>query len=244
MVILSGLFVKRGRIVCGKSGAGVGRRPIQLTRLAGAPHNGDIVCENGGSRVTAFDHRQGQQGRPGHAQLDRLRCAARQLLLDGGAAANWRACRMAASTSRMRRSTATRKAPRATRRRSASSAPSDSRDLSYLELSRLTNRFANVLRALGVGKGERVFVLAGRIPELYVAVLGSFKNGSVVSPLFSAFGPEPIATRIDHRRRARAGHHRSAVPAQDRADPRPAAGAAPRAAGARGRRRTRRSPAR
>jgi acetyl-CoA synthetase len=71
------------------------------------------------------------------------------------------------------------------------------RDVSYGELSRLTNRFANVLRSLGVGKGERLFVLSGRIPALYIAVLGSFKNGTVVSPLFSAFGPEPIATRLN-----------------------------------------------
>jgi len=71
-----------------------------------------------------------------------------------------------------------------------------SRAVSFGELARLTNRFANVLRRLGVVKGDRVFVLAGRIPELYVAVLGSFKNGSVVSPLFSAFGPEPIVTRV------------------------------------------------
>jgi acetyl-CoA synthetase len=41
-----------------------------------------------------------------------------------------------------------------------------------------------------------VFILAGRVPELYVAALGSLKNGSVVAPLFSAFGPEPIETRI------------------------------------------------
>jgi acetyl-CoA synthetase len=71
------------------------------------------------------------------------------------------------------------------------------RDIRYGELSRLTNRFANVLKSLGVGKGERLFLLSGRIPELYVTVLGSFKNGTAVSPLFSAFGPEPIATRIN-----------------------------------------------
>ncbi|MDX5318964.1 MAG: acetate--CoA ligase [Actinomycetes bacterium] len=71
------------------------------------------------------------------------------------------------------------------------------RDVTYSELSRLTNRFANVLTGLGIGKGDRLFVLTGRIPELYVAVLGSLKNGTVVSPLFSAFGPEPIATRIN-----------------------------------------------
>ena len=38
-------------------------------------------------------------------------------------------------------------------------------DLSYGELARQTNRFANVLQGLGVGKGDRLFVLAGRIPE-------------------------------------------------------------------------------
>ena len=72
-----------------------------------------------------------------------------------------------------------------------------SRDIRYGELSRLTSRFANVLKTLGVGKDERLFLLSGRIPELYIAVLGSFKNGTAVSPLFSAFGPEPIATRIN-----------------------------------------------
>ncbi len=71
------------------------------------------------------------------------------------------------------------------------------RDVSFGELSALTNRFANVLRSLGVRKGDRLFILAGRIPELYVALLGSLKNGTVVTPLFSAFGPEPIATRVN-----------------------------------------------
>jgi acetyl-CoA synthetase len=69
-------------------------------------------------------------------------------------------------------------------------------DLSFGELARQTNRFANVLQSLGIGQGDRLFVLAGRIPELYVAVLGALKNGTVVTPLFSAFGPEPIATRV------------------------------------------------
>jgi acetyl-CoA synthetase len=69
-------------------------------------------------------------------------------------------------------------------------------DISYRELAQLTSRFAHVLSALGVARGERLFVLAGRIPELYVAVLGALKCGVVVSPLFSAFGPEPIATRV------------------------------------------------
>ncbi len=72
----------------------------------------------------------------------------------------------------------------------------DVRDITYDGLRRLTNRFANVLRDLGIGKGARVFALAGRIPELYTAALGSLKNGDVFCPLFSAFGPEPIHQRL------------------------------------------------
>jgi acetyl-CoA synthetase len=47
-----------------------------------------------------------------------------------------------------------------------------------------------------VGRGERVYLLTGRIPELYVAALGTLKNGSVFCPLFSAFGPEPVRVRM------------------------------------------------
>ncbi len=71
------------------------------------------------------------------------------------------------------------------------------RELTYAALRADTNRFANALSALGAAPGERVFVLMGRLPELYVAVLGALKARCVVSPLFSAFGPEPIATRCE-----------------------------------------------
>ncbi len=71
------------------------------------------------------------------------------------------------------------------------------RELSYAELAALSNRFANALRALGVGEGDTVFSLLGRVPALYVAVLGALKNGSVFCPLFSAFGPEPIQSRME-----------------------------------------------
>jgi len=71
------------------------------------------------------------------------------------------------------------------------------RDLSYGELDRLTKQFSSVLRSLGINKGDRVFTLMGRIPELYITVLGALRSGCVVSPLFSAFGPEPIATRVN-----------------------------------------------
>ena len=59
-----------------------------------------------------------------------------------------------------------------------------------------TARFANVLRHLGVEKGERVFSLMGRIPELYLTALGTLKNTSVFCPLFSQFGPEPVCQRL------------------------------------------------
>ena len=71
------------------------------------------------------------------------------------------------------------------------------RDFSYLDLDRLSNRFANVLESLGVARGERVFSLAGRIPELYIAALGTLKHGNVFCPMFSAFGPEPVRQRLD-----------------------------------------------
>ena len=71
------------------------------------------------------------------------------------------------------------------------------RELTYGDLAEETSRFANVLRELGIGHGERVFGLLGRVPELYVAVLGTLKAGSVFCPLFSAFGPEPIRQRLE-----------------------------------------------
>ena len=69
------------------------------------------------------------------------------------------------------------------------------RDFSYADLAAASNRFANALATLGVQPGERVFLLMGRLPELYVALLGALKARCSVTPLFSAFGPEPIATR-------------------------------------------------
>ena len=71
------------------------------------------------------------------------------------------------------------------------------KDFTYDDLKAQSNRFANVLKTLGLGKGERVFSLSGRIPELYFAMLGTLKNISVFCPLFSAFGPEPIAQRLE-----------------------------------------------
>ena len=69
-------------------------------------------------------------------------------------------------------------------------------NITYAELQKRTNRFANVLETSGLQAGDRVFVMAGRIPQLYDAVLGSLKHRNPVCPLFSAFGPEPIKARL------------------------------------------------
>ena len=57
-------------------------------------------------------------------------------------------------------------------------------------------KFANVLASLGVEKGERLFTLSTRLPELYIGIMGTLKNRSVLCPLFSQFGPGPILQRM------------------------------------------------
>ncbi|PWJ19253.1 acetate--CoA ligase [Jannaschia seohaensis] len=71
------------------------------------------------------------------------------------------------------------------------------RDLSYAELTAQANRFANVLASHGLAAGDSVFAMAGRVPELYAAALGTLKAGLIFTPLFSAFGPEPVRTRME-----------------------------------------------
>jgi acetyl-CoA synthetase len=69
-------------------------------------------------------------------------------------------------------------------------------DLSYDDLRRQTNKFANVLRQLAILPGEAVFSLLGRTPYLHIAALGALKAGAVFCPLYSVFGPEPLRTRM------------------------------------------------
>ncbi len=71
-------------------------------------------------------------------------------------------------------------------------------EFSYAELARLSNRFANVLEGFGIERADRVCVLAGRIPELYLTALGCWKADAVFCPLFSAFGPEPVRVRLNN----------------------------------------------
>jgi acetyl-CoA synthetase len=70
------------------------------------------------------------------------------------------------------------------------------RSMSYTELADQVSRFASVLRRLGLEREDRVFSLLGRVPEQYVAVFGTLKNGNVFCPLYDAFGPEPVRQRL------------------------------------------------
>jgi len=70
------------------------------------------------------------------------------------------------------------------------------RSFSYAELKRETDRFARLLSELGHQRGVRVFALLGRVPETFIAALGTLKAGGVFCPLYSAFGPEPIRARM------------------------------------------------
>ncbi len=70
-------------------------------------------------------------------------------------------------------------------------------DFTYRDLEQKSNQFANVLKTLGAETGDTVYSLLGRVPELYIAALGTLKAGCVFCPLFSAFGPEPIKVRME-----------------------------------------------
>jgi acetyl-CoA synthetase len=68
--------------------------------------------------------------------------------------------------------------------------------VTYEELSASTGRFANLLRVLGVEPGERVAGFLPRIPETIVTMVGTWKAGAVYVPIFTGFGPDGIAFRI------------------------------------------------
>ena len=70
-------------------------------------------------------------------------------------------------------------------------------DFTYADLKDRTSRFANVLQSLGISKGDRVYALLGRVPELYISALGTLRLGAVFCPMFSAFGPEPVKARME-----------------------------------------------
>lgn len=72
-----------------------------------------------------------------------------------------------------------------------------SASLSFDELKAQSSRFAHVLRNLGVGPGDRVAALLPRVPELLVTILAAWRVGATYQPLFTAFGPKAIETRLE-----------------------------------------------
>jgi acetyl-CoA synthetase len=66
------------------------------------------------------------------------------------------------------------------------------RELTYSDLAEESARFANALVDLGVGRGERLFLLCGRLPELTIAMIGGLKHGAVVGPLCCKASAESV----------------------------------------------------
>jgi acetyl-CoA synthetase len=75
--------------------------------------------------------------------------------------------------------------------------PGDSRVLTFGMLQREVNRFANVLKSLGVHKGDRVAVYMGMVPELPIALLACAKIGAPHSVVFGGFSAESLRERIN-----------------------------------------------
>jgi acetyl-CoA synthetase len=75
--------------------------------------------------------------------------------------------------------------------------PGDRRTITYRELLEEVNRFANGLRKLGVGKGDRVAIYMPMIPELPVAMLACARIGAAHSVIFGGFSPESIVDRVN-----------------------------------------------
>ena len=70
------------------------------------------------------------------------------------------------------------------------------RTLTYAELLREVNRAAAGLRALGIGRGDRVALFMPMCPELVTAFFAIIKVGGIVLPLFSGYGADAVTTRL------------------------------------------------
>jgi acetyl-CoA synthetase len=75
--------------------------------------------------------------------------------------------------------------------------PGDVRTLTYAELHTEVCRFANVLRDLGVGRGDRVAIYMPMIPEIVVAMLACTRLGAPHSVIFGGFSPDSIVDRVN-----------------------------------------------
>ena len=74
--------------------------------------------------------------------------------------------------------------------------PADSRHISYAELHEEVCKFANVLKAEGAKKGDRITIYMPMIPEATVAMLACARIGAVHSVVFGGFSPDALAGRI------------------------------------------------
>jgi acetyl-CoA synthetase len=68
--------------------------------------------------------------------------------------------------------------------------------VTFRELQLNSARFANLLRQRGIGRGDVVATLLPRIPELLAVILGVWRAGAIYQPLFTAFGPAAIESRV------------------------------------------------
>jgi acetyl-CoA synthetase len=68
--------------------------------------------------------------------------------------------------------------------------------MTFAELYKMTSKFANMLKKLGIKRQDRVFFFLQRSPELYAGFLGAIKYGAIASPMFPAFGPDAIRDRL------------------------------------------------
>jgi acetyl-CoA synthetase len=73
----------------------------------------------------------------------------------------------------------------------------DFRSFSYFALKREVSKFANVLKSLGVQKGDRVTIYMGRVPELPIAMLACARIGAIHSVVYGGFTVEALAERLD-----------------------------------------------
>jgi acetyl-CoA synthetase len=69
--------------------------------------------------------------------------------------------------------------------------------VSFAQLACSSSRAAGLLKDLGIGPGDVVAALLGRTADLYLAALGTWKAGGVFCPLFGAFGPGPLKSRLE-----------------------------------------------
>ena len=74
--------------------------------------------------------------------------------------------------------------------------PTDSRHITYRELHEDVCRFANMMKARGVSKGDRVTIYMPMIPEAAVAMLACARIGAIHSVVFGGFSPDALAGRI------------------------------------------------